>query len=47
MFSFFGVVIQSNRRLGAILIFTPYHGHVYLLVPLIVCKTPSVKKFKG
>ena len=43
----FSVVIRGNRRLGAILIFIPEGGHVYLLVPQIVCKNPSVRKFKG
>ena len=46
MFSFFSFVIRSNRRLGAILIFTPDHEHVYLLVPQIVGINPSLRKFK-
>ena len=45
MFSCFGVGIRSNRRLGAILIFTPDHGYTYLCVPGVVCKNPSVRKF--
>ena len=40
-------MIRSNRRLGAILIITPDHGHLYLLVPQIIGKNPSLRKFKG
>ena len=47
MFSFFGVVIRSNRRSGGILIITPDCGHLYLLIFQNVCKNPSVGKFKG
>ena len=36
MFSFFGVMIGSNRRSGAILIITSDHGYLYLLVSQII-----------
>ena len=41
-----GDVIRSGRQMGAILIFTPDHGYVYLSVPQTVCEV-KIRRFKG
>ena len=46
MFSYFSDVIRKSRQVGAILIFTPDHGYVYLSVLQTVCEV-KIRKFKG
>ena len=43
MFLYFNDVIRNSRRLGAILIFTPDSGYVYLSVLQTVCKVKITK----
>ena len=46
MFPYFGDVIRNSRQMGAILIFTPDHGYVYLSVLQTVCEV-KIRKLKG
>ena len=46
MFLYFGDVIRNSRWMGAILIFTPDCGYVYLSVLWTVCEV-KIRKFKG
>ena len=45
MFSYFGDVIKNSGWIGAILIFTPDCGYVYLSVLQDVCEV-KIRKFK-
>ena len=46
MFSYFNDVIKNSGWMGAILIFTPDHGYVYLSVLQDVCEI-KISKVQG